>query len=55
MGIRTHLELQFGTEIITPKTFHLTMIVSYVSFDSSISMYSLIIVTAPSTGQSQVV
>ena len=36
MGIRTHLELQFGTEIITPKTFHLTMVVSYVSFDSSI-------------------
>ena len=34
MGIRTHLELQFGTSIITSKTFHLGMVVSFV--DSSI-------------------
>ena len=34
MGMRTHLELQFGTSIITPKTFHLTVVVSFV--DSSI-------------------
>ena len=32
--IRTHLELQFGTSIITPKTFHLIVVVSLV--DSSI-------------------
>ena len=32
--IRTHLELQFGTSIITPKTFHLIVVVSFV--DSSI-------------------
>ena len=52
--IRTHLELQFGTSIITPKTFHLIVVVSFV--DSSIPCtHSAIIVTAPSTGQSQIV
>ena len=34
VGIRTLLELQFGTSIITPKTYHLTVVVSFV--DSSI-------------------
>ena len=31
VGIRTHIELQFCTSIIIPKTSHLTVIVSLIS------------------------
>ena len=31
VGIQTHLELQLGTSIITPKTFHLTVVVNLLN------------------------
>ena len=36
VGIRTHLDLQFGTLIITPKTFHLTITMAVSFVDSYI-------------------